>query len=162
LLRRCLQKDRNRRLHSAADARIEIEEAFLEPERSTEQLPTTHRNRERLAWVVAAMASIAVVVALAVLYFRRRPESAESRVDLATPSRPDPISFAISPDGRRLVFVASGDGQPRLWLRPFDVGRTQVLAGTEGASFPFWSPDGRSVAFFAGAKLKRIDIGGGP
>jgi Tol biopolymer transport system component len=83
------------------------------------------------------------------------------RVDIVTPSTSDPLSFAISPDGRRLAFVASGDGASRLWLRPLDTVTAQPLAGTEGASFPFWSPDSRSVGFFAAGKLKRIDIGGG-
>jgi Tol biopolymer transport system component len=83
------------------------------------------------------------------------------RVDIVTPSTPDPVSFAVSPDNRRLVFVASGDGPPRLWLRPLDAVSAQPLSGTEGATYPFWSPDSRSVAFFAGTKLKRIDIGGG-
>ena len=71
------------------------------------------------------------------------------------------MSFAISPDGRRLVFVAAGDGQTRLWLRALDASTAQPLAGTEGATLPFWSPDSRSIAFFAVGKLKRLDIGAG-
>ena len=62
---------------------------------------------------------------------------------------------------KRLVFVASGDGQPRLWLRPLDAMTAEPLAGTEGASYPFWSPDSRSIGFFAGGKLKRLDIAAG-
>ena len=71
------------------------------------------------------------------------------------------MSFALSPDGRQIVFVASGDGASRLWHRRLDTTSAQPLAGTEGASNPFWSPDNRSVGFFADSKLKRIDIGGG-
>jgi Tol biopolymer transport system component len=59
------------------------------------------------------------------------------------------------------VFVASGDGQSKLWLRPLDSTTAAPLAGTEGATYPFWSPDSRSVGFFAANKLKRLDIGGG-
>jgi Tol biopolymer transport system component len=83
------------------------------------------------------------------------------RVEVTTPPTPDPISLAVSPDGRRLVFVASGDGVPRLWLRALDTAALQPLAGTDGASYPFWSPDGRSIGFFAAGQLKRIEVAGG-
>ena len=72
-----------------------------------------------------------------------------------------PTSFALSPDGRQIVFVASGDGASRLWLRSLATTTAQPLAGTEGATFPFWSPDSRSIGFFAGGALKRLDLGGG-
>ena len=85
----------------------------------------------------------------------------EMRTEIVTPSTTDPMSFALSPDGRQIVFVASGDGPSRLWLRRLDATEAQPLAGTEGASYPFWSPDSRSVGFFADSKLKRLDIGGG-
>src|SRR5713101_1422062 len=69
----------------------------------------------------------------------------------------------ISPDGTRLVFSArSPDGRQQLWLRPLRSDSAQPLAGTEGATHPFWSADSRSVAFFAEGKLKKIDAGGGP
>jgi Tol biopolymer transport system component len=78
-----------------------------------------------------------------------------------TPSTTDPISFAISPDGRRLVFSASNESKSQLWVRPLDSVATRPLAGTDGASLPFWSPDSASLGFFADGKLKRIDIVGG-
>ena len=59
------------------------------------------------------------------------------------------------------MFVASVDGQSRLWLRSLTTGVSQPLAGTDGAGAPFWSPDSRSVGFFADGKLKRLDLGGG-
>jgi len=64
-----------------------------------------------------------------------------------------------TPDGRQIVFGASGDGASRLWLR--SLATAQPLAGTEGAVYPFWSPDSRSIGFFAGSALKRLDLGGG-
>jgi hypothetical protein len=71
-------------------------------------------------------------------------------------------SFALSPDGRQLAYVASGDGVSQLWVRPLDQIRAQPLAGTAGALFPFWSPDSQSIGFFADGKLKRIQATGGP
>ena len=85
----------------------------------------------------------------------------EIRLEVNTPSTTDPLSFAISPDGRRLVFSVSNEGKSQLWVRPLDSVAAQPLAGTDGASYPFWSPDSASVGFFADSKLKRIDIVGG-
>lgn len=72
-------------------------------------------------------------------------------------------SFAVSPDGRRLAFVAVDEkGVERLFVRGFDALTAQPLPGTEGARFPFWSPDGGAVAFFTEDRLLRVDVGGGP
>jgi len=85
----------------------------------------------------------------------------ETRLEITTPAGGDPLSFALSPDGRQIVFVAAGDGAARLWLRSLGDTTAQPLAGTEGATYPFWAPDSRSVAFFADGQLKRLDLGGG-
>jgi Tol biopolymer transport system component len=90
------------------------------------------------------------------------PPAPEMRLDIATPSSTVPLHFVLSPDGRSIVFVASGDGPQQLWLRRLDRATAQPLPGTEGGIFPFWSPDGRSIGFFATGKLKRIEIAGGP
>ena len=68
----------------------------------------------------------------------------------------------ISPDGRRLAFVATVEGQTRLWVRPLESLAAQSLAGTEDATLPFWSPDSRLLAFFSRGKLKKVDVSGGP
>ena len=80
--------------------------------------------------------------------------------------RPSPVAsaaqLALSPDGRHLAFIAATrGGASQIWVRPLDSVLAQPLAGTEGASFPFWSHDGRFIAFFAAGKLKRVDITGG-
>jgi Tol biopolymer transport system component len=71
------------------------------------------------------------------------------------------VSLAISLDGQKIVFVATEEGRSRLSLRSLDAVSARPLTGTDGASWPFWSPDGRSVGFFADGKLKRIDVDGG-
>jgi Tol biopolymer transport system component len=82
---------------------------------------------------------------------------------------PDKATFnplgptAISPDGRRIAFGATGSaGRPMLWVQPLNSGTAQPLAGTEGAAYPFWSADSRYLGFFAGGKLNTIDANGGP
>ena len=92
---------------------------------------------------------------------RTVPVPPETRVDILTPATDRPLDFALSPDGRQIVFVASGDGASRLWLRSLATNSALPLAGTDGAAGPFWSPDGRSIGFFAGNALMRLDLGGG-
>src|SRR5205085_9439750 len=80
-----------------------------------------------------------------------------------TPSSVQASQFALAPDGRRLVFVgAVGRDAPRLWIRPLDSLTPEPLASTDEAEYPFWSPDGESIGFFAGGYLKCIDLAGGP
>jgi Tol biopolymer transport system component len=169
LLRRCLEKDRQRRLTDAGAARLEIEEA-LAPTRSRESdvapPAAASARRGRLAWIVAAAAlAAAVALAFPAVRYLRLPPPPETRVDIATPSTVQPTSFALSPDGRQIVFVASADGASRLWLRSLATTTAQPLPGTEGASYPFWMHDSRSIGFFAGGAsggaLKRIDLDGG-
>jgi eukaryotic-like serine/threonine-protein kinase len=167
LLRRCLQKDLNRRLQDIADARIEIEESKNENEPSEQLIASTGSGRgRRIPWTIAALTSIAALILVipAILFWREPPvaDALEMRVDVVTPTTADSVSFAISPNGRRLVFVASRGGISVLWVRTLDSEATaQPVVGTEGASYPFWSPDSRSVGFFADGKLKRVDIAGG-
>jgi len=85
----------------------------------------------------------------------------EMRVDIVTPPTDDPASFALSPDGRQIVFEAAGDGVPRLWLRSLSEPTARALPGTEGGRAPFWSPDSRSIGYFTGTALYRLDLDGG-
>ncbi len=166
LLRRCLQKDRKQRFESAADARLEIEDALTTPAADASTTATASSSRgARLAWLVvsAAVLGMAGLAVPAVRHLREAPPlvAPETRVDLVTPVGGDPLSFALSPDGRQIVFVAAGDGVARLWLRSLGATTAQPLAGTDGAASPFWSPDSRSVGFFANGQLQRLDLGGG-
>ena len=86
------------------------------------------------------------------------PPLNEARLELNTPPTVEATSLAISPDGRTVAFVASSDGQSRLWLRELATASMRPLPGTENARLPFWSPDSRSIAFAADGQLKRVDI----
>ncbi len=160
LLRLCLQKDVKKRRQTATDVRIDIEQASAEPE--TAAAVTTPARGSRTAWLIAAATTLtAVVLAIPAVRYLRETPPPETRVEIVTPATDQPTSFALSPDGRQIVFVASGDGASRLWLRSLATTTAQPLAGTEGATAPFWAPDSRSVGFFAGGALKRLDLGGG-
>jgi Tol biopolymer transport system component len=107
------------------------------------------------------LAVVTLVAAVAVAWnFRPAPSLPEMRLEITTPPTTDPMSLAISPDGQQIVFVATPDGRPQLWLRSLN-STARPMAGTDDASFPFWSPDSRSVGFFAEGKLKRVDLDGG-
>jgi serine/threonine protein kinase len=164
LLRRCLEKDAKRRVRDAGDVRLEIDEALTAQPAAPASARSTSSSRGVLvAWLAcAAVALVAAALAFPAVRHLGEALPPETRVDLVTPPTADSMSFALSPDGRQIVFVAAGeDDSSRLWLRSFGSTAAQPLAGTEGASFPFWSPDGRTIGFFAEDVLKRIDVAGG-
>ena len=122
--------------------------------------PSAAEPRHRVGLVPLAVLGL-VAIAAAVFFWRStppRPVPGEMRLELTTPATTDPVSLALSPDGEKIVFVASAGGSPRLWLRPLKSGPARPLAGTEHASLPFWSPDSKSVGFFADGPVKRIDL----
>jgi eukaryotic-like serine/threonine-protein kinase len=165
LLRRCLDKDPKRRWQAIGDVRIEIENVVANPlmAQLTGSDSVRPNKRSWLAWAVAAATlGVALTVILIRDFNRAVPsEPPEIRVEVNTPPTTDPFSFAVSPDGRRLVFLASSEGKSQLWVRPLDSLAAQPLAGTEGAAYPFWSPDSLSLGFYADRKLKRVDVVGG-
>ena len=164
-LRACLQKDPKQRIGDAQSVRLALDGAFETAASQVTAAPSASASRGRLAWMVAAVAVLGMVVITvpALSHLRETPPSAppETRTEIVTPATDQPTSFALSPDGRQIVFVASGDGASRLWLRALATTTAQPLPGTEGAVRPFWAPDGRSIGFFAGGTLKRLDFGGG-
>jgi Tol biopolymer transport system component len=92
---------------------------------------------------------------------RAIPVTSEMRLEISTLPTANLASFAISPDGQRIVFVANSEGKSQLWLRQLDSTVARPLPKTDGASAPFWSPDSTSVGFFADGQLKTVDVNGG-
>ena len=162
VLARCLEKDPKRRWRDIGDVRIELDDAEAWRPQTDSASQKTSRAGERAAWSLL-VALTAVVAAVVTPVSRKAPaDPAEIRFNVLFP-RGVAIDFAqlaISPDGQQIV-VAPGFNlqQPSpLWLRPLASTSGRLLTGTEGASFPFWSPDGRSIGFFADEKLKRLDV----
>jgi Tol biopolymer transport system component len=114
--------------------------------------------------MLAAVAALVVMTsaAAAVWYAIGRGTSMPPlRLDIATRPTTDAMSMALSPDGRQIAYVATSGTGPKLWVRALEEGTARELKGTEDASYPFWSPDSRSLGFFALGKLQRIDLAGG-
>jgi Tol biopolymer transport system component len=159
VLASCLEKDPRRRRRDARDVMLDLQRALAESEAgSTEAF--VPRGGGRLGWIAAAAFALIAIAAVTMLLL---PASVppEVRLEISTDGYASPAQFALSPDGRSLVYVARIGGVSELWLRQLDTVGARKLAGTEGAAFPFWSADSAAIGFFAGGELKRIDIAGG-
>jgi eukaryotic-like serine/threonine-protein kinase len=162
LLSECLQKDPRKRLRDIGDVWRLMDGAS--PGASS-NAPATPAPR-RMLWIWPAIAALFLLStgALAFVHFREKPpELAPMRFEVPLPPKTALVTFAISPDGRKLVFNARGsNGRNALWLRMMDAIEAHELPGTEDAYVdPTWSPDSQSIAFMAGGSLKKMDIAGG-
>ncbi len=171
LVRQCLVKDRRRRVGDIAAVLFVLDhQASLAP-----TAPVAPRSN-RIAWLVAALATSTLIATAVVALRLSRPGTVAPELVQFTIAQPENTSFggpaaggtgnvaqlAISPDGRNIVFVAGAPPAFRIWLRPLASAEARPMQGTEGAAFPFWSHDSRFIAFFAGGKLKKVAIAGGP
>jgi Tol biopolymer transport system component len=154
-----LAKEPDERWQTALDLKRELQWIG---EASPSPTPLTHHPRPILPWAVAA-AALLVALVVSFMHFREKPpEDRVLRYQLAPPEKALVTSLALSPDGRSLAFAAVQEARARLWVRTLDSLEPQALAGTDGAQFPFWSPDSRYIGFFAQGKLKKIAANGGP
>ena len=161
LLKRCLEKDPQKRLRDIGDMALLLEELPAVEPAPIDATPPP--KRRMLPWVLAALAIVAAGVALWAPW-RTPPEVAPIVFDIYPPKGE---SFganhsAISPDGRAVALSAIRTGVSRLIVRRLDSREFVELPGTEGSNYADWSPDGRSLLFNAGGKLKRIEVTGGP
>jgi len=165
LVRRCLRKDPDRRIQHMDDVRVALED-LKEDAESDGVVAAAEPAGSPLKWMIAAIALGLALVSLAVVHFREKPvEMPVVRFALDAPENTrirGVTPAAVSPDGRQVVFGAAAGGKSQLWLRPLDSLKATPLAGTENAIYPFWSPDNKSIGFFAEGKLKRMDVAGGP
>ena len=167
VVRKCMAKDPDERWQSAADIASELAWASETSAAAISQpRPVVAETRRRPA--LRTLAGLALVLlglaaGLALSRVRRASPAERSVFTILPPEKAELGNWtAVVPDGRAVAFPASIDGATTIWVRSLDSSSPRSLAGTEGASFPFWSPDGRSLGFFAGDKLKRIDLAGGP
>ena len=170
IVERCLEKTAAMRFQSTDDLAFALAGALSND--STIQTPQTpHRDisTRRSPWIWAAIASAVVAgaaIAAAGIFYSQKSIAGDVPVKLNVPPpagiAATDATFKVSPDGTRLTFAAvTADGVRRLWLRPLNSLDAYQLMETDGATQPFWSADSRSLGFFVGGQLKRIDVAGG-
>jgi eukaryotic-like serine/threonine-protein kinase len=171
VVRKCLEKDPDDRWQSARDVASELR--WIAEAGSQAGVPASlalrRKSRERVAWVLAAGCAAAATLGFAwairlrgIAREAERPFYSEVVLPADAPLAGVTLgAMAFSPDGRRLAMVVI-QAAPGLAVRDLASGETKPLAGTDGATFPFWSPDSRSLAFFAEGRLKKVEATGGP
>ena len=166
LLRRCLEKDRRERLPDIGAARLELKDARSSGVVEAALVRSLPRRRKVVPWTLFAVASLVAIAATAYAVLTRPASDPRVYKSLIVPLTPlsgaPALRLQISPDGRRLAFVAPDEsGHTVLWVRPLDGVTAQPLAGTINATAPFWSPDSRWIAFISDGKLRKIEASGG-
>jgi serine/threonine protein kinase len=165
VIRTALAKNPENRWQSAYDVKLQLN--WIESHMADADTPSRHSVAGFRRWALWAvtLALLAICALLAVGYSRRASVAPQQiRSSILPPPKDSFVAhnFAISPDGRRLAFVAVGsDGRNNLWVRSLKSSTAQQLAGTEGAIYPFWSPDSNAIGFFAEGKLKTVTLGDG-
>jgi serine/threonine protein kinase len=155
---RCLQKDLPQRFHDIADVRLAISGAFDDKGEHDTHRPRSIPALAYAGWGAAALVAIAAGAGIWPSRDTAAIDPPETRFEIVTPPTVILRTLAISPDSRSVVF-AGEFGQP-LWLRRLESQDAQALSGSQGGTMPFWSPDGKSIGFFAQGSLKRIDLAG--
>jgi len=161
LIERCLNKDPKQRLQAIGEARITLQTPNVERaavSAGDHPVALAVPKKSRLAWITAVSAILALA-ALSWVHFREVPPIEKSlRFQIAPPDKAPIGEFRLSPDGRHLAFISG----TKVWVRSLDSLESKSLDGSEGATYPFWSPDSENLGFFSRGKLKRIPRIGGP
>ncbi len=176
LLKRCLDRDPATRLRDIGEARVALEDLKAGRGGDPEARPTGPAargfRRERGVWIALLCGALAAVAGLALL----RPGAPDPPLIQSTMLSPPgwnfvaAAPFAVSPDGNRIAYVAyarpdnaeQGTGMNAIWIRDLDAAEPRQLTAADGDAYPFWSPDGRWLGFFANGKLNKIESNGGP
>jgi eukaryotic-like serine/threonine-protein kinase len=170
LIKTCLAKDPDERWQTAHDIRIQLKHISEGSSQAGVPAPVRakRQRREMLAWALAAIAFVTACLAGAA-YWREQSEKISIKAFINPPTNAHFESIGdvagpmvVSPDGKKIAFVASLEGKNDLWVRPLDELNAIQLSGTENATFPFWSPDSKTIAYFADGKLKKVDATHGP
>jgi serine/threonine protein kinase/Tol biopolymer transport system component len=168
IARTCLAKLPDDRWQTAHDLRLELQwvNANLPDPGPASASSRRMSRREAVAWTVAAVLGIgAVTVPLVIGIYRpalpRPPEIVFDIQSVRGVVPGDDPGFALSPDGTRVAFIAAIQGRTQLFVRPLNSVSATVVPGTADAFYPFWSPDSKSIGFFAFGSLKRVDLAGG-
>jgi Tol biopolymer transport system component len=172
IVKTCIAKDPDERFQNVHDVKLQLQWIAEGGSQAGVPAPVASRrkNREKLAW--SLMCGFAILAAVVALWTYLHPRPAGAGPVLAfIPSPPDTRFLAfgfgsgpavVSPDETRLAFTAiDHDGSIKLWTRSLKASDATAIPGTDGAASPFWSPDGRSLGFFAGGKLKTVELNGG-
>jgi len=153
---RCLAKEPDDRWQSARDLKWALEGALIAAPAAASRSRYTP-----LLWI--STVTVLLLAALGFVLFRQQTSPREPvQMSILLPAKSRPMSLAVSPDGRMIALVLVKDGKQQIWVRKLDSPELIPLEGTDGATNPFWSPDSRWIAFFADARLKKIDRSGGP
>jgi Tol biopolymer transport system component/predicted Ser/Thr protein kinase len=166
VIRKCLTKNPERRWQAAGDLRDEL--AWIAEGVQIGEGAPHHRGggspRLLWLWAIAATGLLAAVLLVVAIRSPAAPERSEQvRFNVMAPNLPNPRYVTISPDGQWIAFPASTASRATaLFVRPIDSTTATQLPGTEGAAAPFWSPDSRYIAFFAGGSIKKVGVSGGP
>ena len=168
----CLAKDPDDRFQSVHDLKLQLMWIHEGGSQAGVPAPVAARRKDREFGLIAAVALcglLAVGGIAGTLIYSKKADSLR-RVVRAQIGPPEHYAFTsvnasnlavISPDGSTLAFIAEGEGKQLLFVRPLQATTARALAGTEGAYYPFWSPDSKFLGFFAGGKLKKVEASGG-
>ena len=163
VIRKCLAKSADERWQSASDLASELEwigESSLQTVVAA-QAPTHKKFREGLAWLIAGALAVALI---AFAIWSRNSKPTEQTMYFPAPMPVPAHDLAVAPNGHTVAVVAYLESARKdaLWIYELGSPSARSLADTEGASYPFWSPDSRTLAFFADGKLKKLEASGGP
>jgi hypothetical protein len=165
LIQRCLHKDPKRRLQAIGEARIALSDPLEEAAAAALPVAIPAPPVPRSGWLPWTVAGVLLVITAATLFFHFRetsPELLRGRFQLMLEGSRFRY-WRLSPDGRAVAYTTEdAQGRTGIWIRHLDSLQARLLPGTEGASYPFFSPDGEYLGFFAAGKLKKIAMAGGP